>query len=88
MSENKEYIGIFKTSDVKINGKDYIAKIPAGGSELYTRAEAVERMAKVICRKDKRCIGGFCETCKSEILTKEYQPKAEAALSALLEDKQ
>lgn len=33
-------------------------------------------------------IDEFCETCKSEILTKEYQPKAEAALSALLEDKQ
>lgn len=29
-------------------------------------------------------IDEFCETCKSEILTKEYQPKAEAALDALL----
>lgn len=32
MSEKKEYIGIFRTSNVKINGKDYIAKIPAGGA--------------------------------------------------------
>lgn len=48
MSEKKEYIGIFRTSDVKINGKDFIAKIPAGGSELYTRDEAVERIAEAI----------------------------------------
>ena len=89
MSEKKEYIGIFRTSDVKINGKDYIAKIPAGGSELYTRAEAIEKMAKVICRT----AGEDCETCgfngnekgcKRYLEFGNYITLAEAALNALL----
>lgn len=82
MSEKKEYIGIFKTSDVKINGKDYIAKIPAGGSELYTRAEAVERMGTAILEALNPAVSFDrpWEQIKKEM--------AEAALAALLEDKQ
>lgn len=81
MSEKKEYIGIFKTSDVKINGKDYIAKIPAGGSELYTRAEAVDRINHALCVK----IHGPCNQCTQVPgHCNDYKSYAEAALSALL----
>lgn len=89
MSEKKEYIGIFKTSDVKINGKDYIAKIPAGGSELYTRAEAVESMAKALHSFDT--IPTTEEQWRKEVIDNVkslYRYRAETALDALLGGKQ
>ena len=91
MSEKKEYIGIFKTSDVKINGKDYIAKIPAGGSELYTRAEAVERIAGAIYawELDFKPSLPWSEYKKfNSDGSNLYMGRAEAALDALLGGKQ
>ena len=64
---------------MKINGKDYIAKIPAGGSELYTRDEAVERMGTAIYKALNTGIS-FDHPWKQI-----YKEMAEAALDALLE---
>lgn len=81
MSEKKEYIGIFKTSDVKINGKGYIAKIPAGGSELYTRAEAVERMARAMAFVSNIT---FVSKEQWKVVENGLRISAEAALDALI----
>lgn len=48
-----------------------------------SRTEAVERMAKAACKANRRCIGGVCETCTSD-MPKEYIHSSESALDALL----
>ena len=48
-----------------------------------SRAEAVYRMAKAACKANRRCIGGVCETCTSD-MPKGYIHSSEAALDAIL----
>lgn len=49
----------------------------------FSRAEAVEIMEKAACKANRRCIGGVCETCTSD-MPKVYTHSSEAALDALL----
>lgn len=48
-----------------------------------SRAEAVYRMAKAACKANRRCIGGVCETCTSD-MPKGYIHSSEAELDAIL----
>lgn len=96
MADKEERILIARSTDYTITDTDegalFDGKIAPHCANVMTREQAIEKMAKVICRT----YGEDCETCrfngnekgcKRYLEFSNYIAMAEAALNALLEDK-
>ena len=96
MADKEERILIARSTDYTITDTDegalFDGKIAPHCANVMTREQAIEKMAKVICRT----YGEDCETCrfngnekgcKRYLEFRNYIAMAEAALNALLENK-
>ena len=83
MAEKEERILVLNATE-----DDFIYK-HFNGKGFIPRADAVERMAKAICKFEMMTVGHVCKDCSEECfdhLELEVVDKAEAALDALLEE--
>ena len=90
MADKEERILIARSIDYTLTDTDkgelFEGKIAPHCANVFTRQEAIERIAKAICKISCACKYYSCGNC-TEFL-EHYQPEiAEAALNALSEDK-
>ena len=90
MADKEERILIARSSDYTLTDTDkgelFEGKIAPHCANVFTRQDAIERMAKAICKISCACKYYSCGNC-TEFL-EHYQPEiAEAALNSLLEGK-
>ena len=90
MADKEERILIARSSDYTLTDTDkgelFEGKIAPHCANVFTRQEAIERMAKAICKISCACKYDACGNC-TEFLEHYTPDLAEAALNALLEDK-
>ena len=94
MADKEERILIARSTDYTITDTDegalFDGKIAPHCANVITRQEAINRMAKAICKQTNyQCsvceVGNNKEKCEEWIVF-QYKTQAEAALNALLED--
>lgn len=94
MADKEERILIARSTDYTITDTDkgalFDGKIAPHCANVMTRQEAINRMAKEICKQTNyQCsvceVGNNKEKCEEWIVF-QYKTQAEAALNALLED--
>lgn len=94
MADKEERILIARSTDYTITDTDkgalFDGKIAPHCANVMTRQEAINRMAKAMCKQTNyQCsvceVGNNKEKCEEWIVF-QYKTQAEAALNALLED--
>ena len=89
MADKEERILIARSSDYTLTDTDkgelFEGKIAPHCANVFTRQEAIERMAKAICKLSCACKYDACGNC-TEFLEHYTPDLAEAALNALLEE--
>lgn len=96
MAEKEERILIARSTDYTLTDTDkgelFEGKIAPHCANVFTRQEAIERMAKAMCSSDgescKQCaVKNNKHACKSVLHDELFMQYAQSALNALLEGK-